>query len=55
MADLLTLADKFSLNTPRQLLDQVIDEVARWPEFARSAGVPVATIKRISALQPSLK
>ena len=51
-ADLLGLAASFGINQPKTLLDQVIDAVERWPEFAREAGVLPADIKRIGDLHP---
>jgi serine/threonine-protein kinase HipA len=52
--DLLELATKFSVNQPKRLLERLLDAVARWPEFAREAGVPAPAIKHIAALQPDL-
>jgi serine/threonine-protein kinase HipA len=53
--DLLDLAAKFSINRPKFLLERLTDAVGRWPEFARKAGVPGETTRRIAALHPSLR
>jgi serine/threonine-protein kinase HipA len=45
--DLLAIADEFALNRPPKLLAQARDAVARWPEFARAAGVGKATATAI--------
>ncbi len=52
--DLLALAEKFSVNRPQVLLKRLAGAVDRWPEFARKAGVPLATVKRIASLHPAL-
>lgn len=52
--DLLAFAAKFSVNRPKVLLKRLADAVGRWPEFARKAGVPPDTIKRIASLYPVL-
>jgi serine/threonine-protein kinase HipA len=51
-ADLIALADEFDIRRPRDLLERVAAAVARWPEFARRAGVPPAEVARIQAYQP---
>jgi serine/threonine-protein kinase HipA len=51
-ADLLALADSFDIRKPAQLLQRIAAAVARWPEFARRAGVPQAEIDRITAYHP---
>ena len=51
-ADLIALADAFDIRKPVDLLDRVAGAVARWPEFARRAGVPRAETNRITAYQP---
>ena len=38
--DLLAVADRFSVPHARAILDEVKGALARWPEFAREAGVP---------------
>jgi serine/threonine-protein kinase HipA len=50
--DLLELGTNFGVNQPRVLLGKVADAIGRWPEFARTAGVPRETAKRIATLQP---
>jgi serine/threonine-protein kinase HipA len=51
-ADLLSLADSFDIRRPAELLDRVAEVVARWPEFARRAGVSRAESDRIAAFHP---
>ena len=51
-ADLVALADSFDIRRPVDLLQRVAGAVARWPEFARRAGVPHAEIDRITAYHP---
>ena len=50
--DLIEMAETFDIRKPVQLLDRVAGVVARWPEFARRAGVPPAEINRITAYHP---
>ncbi len=45
---LLDLAKAYDLRRSREKLQQILDAVARWPEFAKNAGVPAAEIRRIS-------
>jgi len=52
-ADLIALADAFDVRRPVELLGCVAAAVARWPEFARRAGVPRAEIDRITAYHPA--
>jgi len=52
-ADLIALADTFDIRKPKELLDRVAGAVARWPEFARRAGVPRAETDRITAYHPA--
>jgi serine/threonine-protein kinase HipA len=52
-ADLIALADTFDIRKPTELLERVAGAVARWPEFARRAGVPRAEINRITAYHPA--
>ncbi len=51
--DLIALADAFDVRKPVEGLDRVAAAVARWPEFARRAGVPRAEIDRIRAYHPA--
>jgi serine/threonine-protein kinase HipA len=53
-ADLLALANKFDVRQAHGLLKRVTDAVSRWPEFARSAGVPQEEIARIASYHPVL-
>ena len=51
--DLLALAGAAGIKAPRatRLLDQVLEAVHRWPEFAAEAGVPGRRIKEIGSNQ----
>ncbi|HWX32733.1 MAG TPA: type II toxin-antitoxin system HipA family toxin [Steroidobacteraceae bacterium] len=51
-ADLLALAGAFDVRRPKELLKRVVGAIARWPEFARQAGVPRTEMMRIAAYQP---
>lgn len=50
--DLLGLARLYDIRRPRERLQQIMDAVARWPEFGKDAGVPDAEIRRIEAYRP---
>ena len=50
--DLLHLAKTYDIRRARERLQQIREAVARWPEFAASAGVGEAETQRIAALQP---
>lgn len=50
--DLLEMARRFDVRQPVVLLDRVIDAVARWPDFALKAGVPLAEMRRIADFHP---
>lgn len=52
--DLLELGTAFGVNQPKVLLERVGDVIGRWPEFAKEAGVPLATEKHIASLQLKL-
>jgi serine/threonine-protein kinase HipA len=52
-ADLIALANTFDIRKPKELLDRVAGAVARWPEFARRAGVPRVETDRITAYHPA--
>jgi serine/threonine-protein kinase HipA len=52
--DLIDLGVEFGVNQPRILLERIADAVAHWPQFARDAGVPLAKVRHIASLQPSL-
>jgi serine/threonine-protein kinase HipA len=45
--NLLAVADRFIVPGAKQVIDQVLQAVARWPEFAKQAGLPDAEIERI--------
>ena len=45
--DLMEAADRFGIGTAPQVLQQVNDAVASWPEFARTANVSAAEVTRI--------
>lgn len=51
-ADLIALANQFDVRQPEALLKRVADAVARWPEFARTAGVPQEKTARIASYHP---
>lgn len=46
-ADLLAFADANNIKYPGEIIDQVCERVAHWPEIARSCGVPEQMIKAI--------
>jgi serine/threonine-protein kinase HipA len=46
--DVLTVAEQFGIKSATEILAQVIDTVARWPEFADEAGVPAELKKEIA-------
>lgn len=46
-ADLLSLADQFEIPAAKQTIREVIDVVARWPSFAREAGVSASRIAEV--------
>ena len=45
--DLLAVADRFIVPGAKQVIDQVLQAVARWPEFAKQAKLPDAETERI--------
>ena len=47
--DLLELADRFAVPAAAQVFGEVLEAVARWPEFAREVGVPDLKLQRIQA------
>lgn len=47
--DLMVVAESISLSKSAPIIDEVIDAVRRWPEFARLAGLPTKTIGEIAA------
>ncbi len=46
--DLLLEAERFGVGDAPKVLDEVAAAIARWPEFARQAGLPAAHIEHIS-------
>ncbi|HET7587919.1 MAG TPA: type II toxin-antitoxin system HipA family toxin [Gammaproteobacteria bacterium] len=56
-SDLLKVADRFRITLPRanKFIDQVVDAVARWPEFAEEAGVDAVRIGEIAKLHRDLR
>lgn len=51
--DLLALAKTYDIRRARERLQQIRTAVARWPEFAATAGVAEAEVRKIAALQPA--
>ncbi len=50
--DLIEFAKTYDVSSPRDRLQKVCDAVARWPKFAREAGVPDAEAEQIQQFQP---
>jgi serine/threonine-protein kinase HipA len=50
--DLLSLADRFDIRKPKELLERVAAAIAQWPQFAAQAGVPRPEMARIASYQP---
>ncbi|MDH5546283.1 MAG: type II toxin-antitoxin system HipA family toxin [Gammaproteobacteria bacterium] len=48
MEDLITVGDAISLPKPREIVDEIIDCVSRWPEFASQAGISDSVQQQIS-------
>lgn len=57
-ADLLTLADQFDVPGARDAIAATVDAVARWPEFAASAGISAPRVaevqRRLDAVRAEL-
>ena len=51
--DLLNFAKAYDIRRPRERLQQINDAVARWPEFAKNAGVPEEEVRRIGQFHPA--
>jgi len=51
--DLLNFAKAYDIRRPRERMQQIVDAVARWPEFARKAGVSDEEISRIGGFHPA--
>ncbi len=47
-ADVREVGDRFGIPCASDIIDQVLDAVARWPAVADEAGVPEATTEHIS-------
>jgi serine/threonine-protein kinase HipA len=47
-ADFQELGQAISIRTPLEIVDEIIDVVSRWPEYAREADVNVSIVKSIS-------
>ncbi len=50
LEDLHQAADRFGVGSARKVIDKVRDAIARWPEFARKAGVDQVETDRIGGL-----
>jgi serine/threonine-protein kinase HipA len=48
-ADLLDVADRFGVQSARSILDEILDAVARWSDFAAEAEVPLEMTAAIAA------
>lgn len=51
--DLLDFAKAYDIRRPRERLQQIVDAVGRWPEFAKNAGVPEEEVRRIGQFHPA--
>lgn len=49
MADILTVAQQFSIRGSEDIVSQVVDAVTRWVVFAKEAGVPRSFIQQIAS------
>jgi serine/threonine-protein kinase HipA len=47
--DLMVVADEFGIGTAARVLEDVSGAIAAWPDFARSANVSAAEVKRVRA------
>lgn len=52
LADMQAVADRFGLGTSRNIMRQVRDAMAAWPDFARKAGVSEVEASRIAQHHP---
>jgi len=48
-ADLVAVGKSISLSKPEQIVDEILDAVAQWPEFARQAEVKPQWIENIQS------
>jgi len=46
--DLLTIGNSISLNKPADIIQNILDAVAQWPQFAKQAGLKNETMKEIA-------
>jgi serine/threonine-protein kinase HipA len=49
LEDLVTVGKSISIKKPQDLILEVAEAVARWPEFAESAGVRESFVREIAA------
>jgi serine/threonine-protein kinase HipA len=47
-ADLITLGDSISLPKPADIIGEILDAVAQWPQFAKQAGLKNETMREIA-------
>jgi serine/threonine-protein kinase HipA len=48
MKDLRTVADRFLVPRPREVIKDVVESIARWPEFAKQAQLPQGVVEVVS-------
>ncbi len=53
--NLIELADEFSINKPNEIINQVQESLAHWPDIAKKCGVSKESIKRIQTKFLELK
>ena len=46
MADLIDVGNAISISRPVEIIDEVLDSINKWPEFAKGAGVNPEQRKR---------
>lgn len=49
LEDMITLGESISLPRPKEIINEVLDAVQRWPEFAREAAVKEETIMEVAS------
>ena len=47
--DLATLGTSIGIRHPRTVIDEIIDVVSRWPDFAQRADLPIERTRQIGA------
>ena len=52
---IIELANEFSINKPEEIIDQVQESIAQWPDIAKESGVSKVSINRIQAKFLQLK